>query len=224
MKNESLVLDVIVQRCITETARYRQTGESDSSFCFELFRRALGENNHDAFSEIYKIYKPQLEVWAKSHSLMPELDISAEICASETLIRAWKYLAGNQFSAKVENYPQILVYLRKTLNTIILEAYRKIKRRITEVEISDRLADDMVNLSHSSDTNVFEIMNRIEEIIPSIDDRMIVLCKIQYGMTPAEMLQKFPERWESSEYISRRIYILRKRLQNDPKIRELAGL
>ena len=42
-------------------------------------------------------------------------------------------------------------------------------------------------------------------------------------MTPAEIMEQYPDKWESAEYISKRVYILRKRLQNDPQIQDWAG-
>ena len=151
---ETVQLDLIIERCLSETRRYKDTGQGDWAFCYELFRRALSDDDQEAFSKLYNIYKPRLEAWARAHSLTALLKTSPEICASDTLIRVWKYLGGEKFREKVSSHPQLLVYLRKTLNTVILEEYRKQKSRVTEVGMPLFLANEPAQNPQYTDLNV----------------------------------------------------------------------
>jgi RNA polymerase sigma factor (sigma-70 family) len=214
---DRLPLSEIIDTCFEQTRLFRETGQSDSSYCYELFRRALVTGDDAAFDALYRFYKPMLIRWALSHSLL-RTQLEAEDFAQNTFWSMLKYLSGDSFSEKVTSLAEILVYLRKTMNTTILNTYRK--TRYEEAEIDEQTNSPA--LVHNDDETRSDIWKRICLLCPEADDRLLLLCRYIYDMKPQEIAEKYLDRWKDAREVSIRLYALRKKLVQDDVLRDWA--
>src|SRR6186713_2579488 len=60
---QNLVLSGVIRRCAQESELFFRREPNDPRFCFELLRRAILEQNHDAWELIYRQYRPLVSGW-----------------------------------------------------------------------------------------------------------------------------------------------------------------
>ena len=56
-------LDRVIQECTQEDLRFRKGRVGQEGHCFELFRRALEENDQDAWAALHRQYTPVVAGW-----------------------------------------------------------------------------------------------------------------------------------------------------------------
>jgi len=72
-------LSEVARRCHEETERFFRRLASDTQYCYDLFRRALGQRNGDAFGLLMDNYRTLVEGWVRRHSKFEQTGEEAEI-------------------------------------------------------------------------------------------------------------------------------------------------
>src|SRR5215211_152685 len=62
-----LPLADLAHRCEQETNLYFKRQSHDTSYCYEMFRRAIQNGNPDVWEKIYDCYKMLVGSWVKRH-------------------------------------------------------------------------------------------------------------------------------------------------------------
>ena len=67
IKLQSMSVPELAHRCEQETERYFHQQSYDSTYCFELFRRAIQEEDEAAWGIICNQYQPLVSGWVRQH-------------------------------------------------------------------------------------------------------------------------------------------------------------
>lgn len=186
-----LNLAIVIEECQRQTRLFADSGTSDARYCYELFRRAFGDFDADAFDAMYRYYKPQLERWAQYHPLINATNDSPEDFALTVLGRAWEALSGEQFYAKIHSLPAMLAFLKRALANVIIDAYRRSRR---EIKIPDDEGPRPL-VDESPEMEVGEIWGRIQALCPEESDQTLILLRCVFGMKPEEIARTYPAAW-----------------------------
>lgn len=216
-----LPMDILAQRCAEETEKYRRQQVSDPQYCFELFRRALADENPDAFTQIYLVYERQVLAWVYGHTHFIETSESAEYFAGGAMRSFYFSVRGAKF-AGFSSLPALLAYLKLCVHTSIMQ-YLRDQRRLPSTSI-----DEVLGLAETPDLDeplhADELWAHICWLLPESHDQLLARCSFIYGFKPREIHAAYPTIWAGAREVSVALYRIRSVLRNSPQIRRIAGL
>lgn len=144
----NLATDVLIAETKRNDFLYRQTPTSaDTTYGYELFRRAIMSNCQICWSAIYDIYVPQISVWViDAIGLYCEL----EDVVSKVLVRFWRKVDAAFFTNQLNNLNAILKYLKRIARSTAIDAFRFEKRHYEKRAEIDNLHTYHINDDFSS--------------------------------------------------------------------------
>jgi hypothetical protein len=221
MNVSTLTVDALAQHCAEDTQKFYRQQSSDSQFCFELLRRALAEQQADAFARVYQIYEAQVLNWVYHHPRFPQTNESTEYFASFAMSRFYFALRGDKFG-RFAMLPQVLAYLKMCTHTAILHYLRS----QPAAPLAD-LEEAHVVDSHQpvdADLSIAELWSHICTLLPDQIDQLLARCVFVQDLKPAEIADRYPQHWRKSREVSVALQRIRRNLRHDPELRRWAGL
>ncbi|MEZ4726377.1 MAG: hypothetical protein R3E79_04505 [Caldilineaceae bacterium] len=95
----SLSLANVAYHCRQESERYFRRQANDSTYCYELFRRAILERSDVAWALIYDQYTPQVAGWVKSHSSYDSSGEEVGYFVNRAFEKMWSAIQPEKFPA-----------------------------------------------------------------------------------------------------------------------------
>ncbi len=217
-----LSLEAVAQQCEEETHKYRARLNTDTRYCYELFRRALQANMQDAFTHIFRVFRPQVERWVRANRLFP---ITGEPVAdpfiSDAFLRLYRALHGEQF-LRFASLESILRYLQLCTATSILSQLRYLKKSALEVDLNDELKNQHA-VTPDREITSKQVWQHVNSLLPDPVDRHLVDLRFRQGLAPAEIMQQFPQEWASTREITVTLQRICRRLYKDEILRGFTG-
>ena len=140
IKQQQMSVADLAQKCMQETERYFNHQDYDSSFCFELFRRAVQVNNEDAWRAIQEQYRPLVarwvDRWLSKHPDFSSATEEAEDFVAQAFERFWISFTPSKFE-KSQSLAAVLRYLQMCVHGAIMDAWRKMRHLQLEQETGD---------------------------------------------------------------------------------------
>lgn len=215
-------LDEVAQRCEEETNKFRHTREADNRFCFELFRRALEEIDHEAFTRIVQTYKSQCARWVRGvHGFEATGELTPDPFVSQAFANLHKDLRGEKFK-RFTSLEAVLKYLRKCAVTAVLQHLRKAAVEWT-VDVAEELNLDIAE-ELKTEVEYKELWERIHQLLPDETDRLLADLRLRQSFMPAEIARMHPEHWTDSRAVSVALQRILRTLRRDRELRAMAGL
>lgn len=133
----TLPLMSVGRRCAQESDLFFKRQDNDPRFCFELFRRALGERQAEAWELIYRQYTPLVSRWVQRHSLFSALDEEVDYFVNGAFQKMWTVLIPEKF-AQFPDLKAVLRYLQMCVHSVLVDHMRRQERaRLFEDEVED---------------------------------------------------------------------------------------
>ena len=127
----------LAQRCAQETDLYFNHHDYDSAYCFELFRRAIRNNDERALEVLIVQYQPLVARWVdRWMSKHPDFSVFNEE-TQDFVAQAFERFWISFTSAKLErsqSLAAVLRYLQMCVNGAITDSWRKLRRIQLEQE------------------------------------------------------------------------------------------
>lgn len=218
-----LPLDEVAQRCAEETDKFRHKHAADNQFCFELFRRALEEGDHEAFKYIFQVYQSQCARWVRNvRGFEAAGELTPDLFVSQAFANLHKDLRGEKFK-RFASLEAVLQYLRKCAVTAVLQHLRKVE--LAELTL-DRSEELHANLAEELKTEVEyeELWERICRLLPDETDRLLADLRLRQNIMPAQIARMHPEHWVDSRAVSVAMQRILRTLRRDRELRAMAGL
>jgi DNA-directed RNA polymerase specialized sigma24 family protein len=214
----------IARKCAQETQHYFRKKSNDSSYCLELFRRAIVSRDDEAWGAIYDQYQPQVERWVHRHADFPSVDQEAQDFTMQALERFVKCFTAEKFN-KSQSLAAILNYLQTCVNGVILDCWRKLhqaqfepieedeERKILE---KDPSVEDVLEIG--------ELWQLVKKRLKDEKEYTFVYASISLDLSPRQILAEYPDVFEDISEIYRCSANVWPRLERDPEIRKFLGL
>ena len=217
---KNLTIDELYRRGAEETEKYARRQESDPQYCFELMRRALAEDSHEAFAYVYQIYERQTLVWVHSHSLYAQTGEEPEFFARAALSALYFALRGEKF-LRCASLPQVLSYLKTCVHTSIMQYLRDQKSaRVAPIDDAGEVGTEY-DMTEGVSAN--ELWDYICELLPDARSRSLARMALVEDLKPRQIVAAVPAEWHTEREVSVALYRIRQILRGDLRLRQIAG-
>ncbi len=218
MSHESNSDTQMIEQCKRETEKYFMRKETNSQYCFEVWRRAIMNNSELCLTALFQIYAPEVRDWANLfyHSWNHE---PIDALVNLAFMRTIKNFRAD--TTKMRSLGETLCYLRACTFSVVRESQRR--RHINTVKEVD------IPETYSSPHNEFSelarnaVWKRMCELLTQQTDRLLAYLLFFGEYKPAEISQRYPFYWDTGQKVSHRKLAIVKILMSDPEIRDLLG-
>jgi DNA-directed RNA polymerase specialized sigma24 family protein len=214
----------LAQRCAQETDFYFNHKNYDSSYCFELFRRAIGHRDEQAWAVVIVQYRPLVTRWVdRWMSKHPDISLFHEEnqdFVAQAFERFWASFTPAKLE-KSQSLAAVLRYLQMCANGAITDAWRKLSR----LQIEQEAQDEEQEFSEPAPTPEDLIQNDefwqlIEKKSKNSKEYKVVYAYFYLGFSPREILAEYPEEFGSIKEIYQHKTNFLERLERDEELKE----
>lgn len=211
-----LSVDDLTQRCADETGKFNRHLDSDTRFCFELFRRALAESVPEAIASIYRIYEPLALRWTYAHRLFPQTGESAEYFSSLAVRTLYLKLRGSKFE-QFSSLNSILAYLKRCVYTSVA------------LYVRDYGASPLPFPEHLEPADTYDaageigaeaLWNYLCTLLPNEHDQLLARCVFVLDLKPRQIVSLYSSIWQNEREVSVALYRIRRILRNNTQLQQ----
>lgn len=225
---KQLTLSDLVKRCAEETDRFRMRQNNDSRFCFEIFRRAISEQDQYAWDMLCRQYKPLVaDWWVKPSRGFKASGEDLDEIVNRIFEKFWSALTPEKFN-KFSDLKPLLNYLKLCVESVIIDHNRKI-------EPPNQYPDDDESVIWGKDfrpapeEELLDAENRktfwewIDARLHDEKERLVVYGSFDLDLKPQEICGKFQDMFPDVD----EVYTIKQnviaRLRRDPDFRKFLG-
>lgn len=183
-----LDLNVLAHRCASEGEAYRRTGQHDTRYGYELFRRALVKHDQEAWAQVYDLHRSLVECWVRRCSAFAASEESCESLVLAAFARLAHAISPERF-ASFPTLASLLRYLRCCTESIVLDSLRT--QRPTDTLPDEGGQHDALYLATSEPglerVTRQEFWHTIARLLNSEAERVVVLRSFMLGLRPNDI-------------------------------------
>jgi len=228
IKLQKMSVEDLAQNCAQETKSYFSYQSHDTSYCFELFRRAISQRDDSAWKAVLVQYKPSVarwvNRWADKHPDFPLASTEEEDFIAEAFERFWKYFTPEKFN-KSQKLEDVLKYLKMCVNGSISDIWRKMRRRQFDQELQDGEEGEMHDPAEPGPTpeellQSNEFWQFIQTRLKDRKEYIIVYASISLALSPRQIIAEYPDVFHDVNEVYQCKANVWARLERDPDLRE----
>jgi hypothetical protein len=221
-----LALADVAQRCAQETARFFQRRSYDSTFCYELFRRAILDGSESAWELIYTQYDALVTGWVRRHPAFPASGEEADYFVNHAFERFWTALPRERF-AQFSNLPALLRYLQMCVHSAVLDYVRTAEQAAVSAQKDVEAAADPAAATQEdellSSAHREEFWREIGKRLHDEKERCVVYGSFVLALKPRELYARFPGTFRDVQEVYGIKENVLTRLGRDAELRRLLG-
>lgn len=219
---ESWNLDYLRKRCAEESKRFFQRKDHDTRFCFELFRRAVLDQDEEAWEYVYQQYQPLVASWVENHAVFPALSEEKAYFVNRAFEKMWVSISPTKFS-RFTNVNSLLQYLKMCAGSVIIDHGRTRARRKLEIvaEQSDiEVQDDIPAVEEQVFDRVQSqaLWNRVKALTSNTKEYRVLYGSYVLDLKPQEILETYPGDFQSVKEVYRVKENLLQRLRRNQEL------
>lgn len=191
----ALSLPALMQRCIVESEHFYRGRTHDTTFAYELFRRALAECDELAWEYVYLHYSALVESWVRRSGAFTGCGESSEFFVSAAFTKFWRAMTPERF-ATFTTLPALLHYLQLCTSSVVIDSVRA--QSWAEMVAEEALPLHQTPCS-SPDEEALERVQRsefwqtIDDLLNDDAERAVVIGSFVLGLKPGEIYQERPD-------------------------------
>jgi RNA polymerase sigma factor (sigma-70 family) len=219
-------LDTLAQQCAQQTGRFFRKLEYDPAYCFELFRRALGDNDQTAWKLVYEQYRTLVAGWVRSHPEFERSGEEAQDFVNRAFERMWAACTPSRFEC-FRDLKSLLAYLKMCVHSAIMDEVRRAGPPTRELPgpvdpdagIADAPADSELLATESRE----QLWDLVNARLRDEKERVVVRGLFVLDLKPGAIYARWPGLFRDTREIYRIRQIVLERLSRDPNLRHLVG-
>jgi RNA polymerase sigma factor (sigma-70 family) len=221
---KSMGVDDLARRCAQETDLYFTRQDHDSSYCFELFRRAIQNRDEQALEMVIAQYQPLVarwvEKWMNKHPDYPSFNEEAQDFIAQAFERFWVSFTPVKFE-KSQNLAAVLRYLQMCVNAAITDAWRKSRR----FQLEQQSGEEEREISEPQPTpedllQTDEFWRLVKKKSRDRKEYVVVYASFYLDLSPREILAEYPGEFRDIKEIYQCKANMLDRLGRDEEFRE----
>jgi hypothetical protein len=217
----------LAERCRAEAERFQRTGQSNEIYCFELFRRALVDQEEVAWQAVHDQYYLLVTKWVHNYSRFAQTGEEAAFFVNGAFFRMWKRFAGSGRPDTFEGVGKCLEYLKLCACVTIEDFMRRKKKDALATAVTLKHQDKQDAAVHQQ-VEVSLIRNELRQLLAEIvqDNREQLIAQESwvYDLAPRQIQARHPETFATVTEVSRIKRNIIKRLKRHPKLKKLRDI
>jgi len=213
----SLSLSGIAHRCRQESERYFRRQANDSTYCYELFRRAFRERSDAAWVLIYEQYTPLVAGWVEHHNGYASSGEDVGYFVNRAFEKMWSAIQPEKF-ARFPDLKSLLRYLQLCVHSVVIDHVRA-EEFATQEEPAAILDGVEAPVLNKLQREAFwqQIQRRLH------DEREQQLLYYRYGLgfKPRQLCEHFPDEFPDVNEVYGMTQNILARLRRDEELRQL---
>jgi len=217
-----LSIEALVAQCSREIDNYRRGEPSTDEYGLELLRRAIVQEDEDAWAGVQHCFGALVCRWLHRH---PKVDVACRLDSEESYIaqtfeRFWQATTLNRH-VEFTTLAAALQYLRASLNGVILDTLRAYARTR---EVMLPKADEAIELHAEDTTDRSVVWEALQTMFSDEREKRLAFLLFHGGLKPGEIIRFCPQEWDDVREIYRlRRNIMRRLLHNTDQLRWRLG-
>lgn len=212
----NMSLPELEKRCREEMAIYWRNGASNDCYALEILKRAMIQNNPQAWDSLQQCFAGVVRLWMHRHTrweLAYALD-SEENYIAQTFARFWRASVNNP-RLRFDTLAAALDYLRASLNGAIMDTLRAYSRP-HEIPLPDPgypLYADEEALDTTDDSG--ELWDAINNLLSDARERRLAYLHFHCGLKAREIVHFCPREFNDVQEVYRMRHNIFKRLMRN---------
>ena len=185
----------LTSRCLSEIQKYRQREPHNDQCCLEIFRRAMLQDDHDAWTVLTERFHGIVLSWVRRH---PQREAARGIDSEEnyialTFARFWMVTVRNK-NLEFNTLGGALVFLRSCVNSVIIDTLRG-QKELPIPENYERVAPEP--------DESYQRWEVIKGFIPNERERRLAYYLYYCGLKPRQIVERCPQEFSDVHEIFR---------------------
>jgi RNA polymerase sigma factor (sigma-70 family) len=223
---QHMAVEDLAQKCAQETDLFFAHQEYDSSYGFELFRRAVRNKDERALEVVITQYQPLVARWVdKRMGRHPDsifISEEAQDFIAQAFERFWASFTPAKFDQS-QTLAAVLRYLQMCVHGAITDAWRKFRRIRLEQEIRDEEQEFAQPASNPEDLlQNDEFWQLIKKKARDPKEYTVVYASFGLALCPREILAEYPGLFRDIKEIYHAKANFLARLERDEEIKDFA--
>ena len=217
---QQMAVEDLAQRCAQETDLYFNQKDFDSSYCFELFRRAIRDKDGQAWGVLIVQYQPLVarwvDKWMVKHPDVSSFSEEPQDFVARAFERFWISYTPGKFENAQRSLPAVLKYLQMCVHGAITDAWRKARR----IQIEQETREDE-QVPAEADPTPEDLLQRdefwrlIKEKAKDPKEFKVVYASFYMGFSPREIFAEYRNEFRSVREIYQHKANFLERLRRD---------
>jgi hypothetical protein len=195
----------LARLCAKETDSYFRGQVYDPQYCFELFRRAILEQDGLAWEAIYAQYGKLVGRWVQQHSGFPASGEEVQYFVNRAYEKIWAALTPEKF----ERFPELgglLRYLKMCVHSVIAD-HNRAHELFERIEITERSSSAVLDPQGAVEERALERAARldfwkaVQARLKDEQERCLVYAAFVLALKPREIYEHFSEKFESVDEV-----------------------
>jgi DNA-directed RNA polymerase specialized sigma24 family protein len=213
-------LDSLIEHSFYEQERFVKSGEQDTRFAHEIFRRAFVEQNNDAWEHIFHQYRRLVERWVRRCGAFEAGEENVEELVISAFTRFWRSLTPERFSA-FPSVAALLHYLRCCSTSVVIDDGRSRQRMLnafsSEQSLLNALQEQPEDVAMDRLSRV-EFWRLIGSRLNNEAERVVLFKSFLHGLRPADIFAEHPQLFRSIGDVYNIKRTVLQRLGRDPAV------
>jgi len=206
-------LEALAGHCFGETQRYMQHGVAhDTLSCYELFRRAVVDNDQAAYSHICSCYAPLVARWVRKRLRFTYSSHDVDACVNWAFASMFRSLARPGAFAQFPGLEPLLSYLRSCAFSAAETENRRVYAH--EVELAEDLAtgtDDVLgSILQTADADA--VRSVVEALLKDEREQTVYESYFALGLAPRAIFEMYPTLFRDVQDVHRVKQIMLERI------------
>ena len=221
---QQMAVGDLAQRCAQETDLYFTHQDYDSRYCFELFRRAIRDNDERALEVVIVQYQPLVarwvDKWMDKHPDLPFFHEETQDFIAQAFERFWISFTPDKLD-KSQSLAAVLRYLQMCANGAITDAWRKARR----IHLEQDSRDEEQGTAEPDPTPEDLLQNDefwqlIQKKARDLKEYIVVYASYHLDLSPREIFAEYPGEFKDIKEIYQHKANFLERLGRDDEFKD----
>ncbi len=211
-----LTIDELAALCREESGWSGHEPATGLSSCWELFRRAIVQDDQRAWQALYEQYRRLVGKWALGS------DAKLDDLVHDAFARFWQGIHGQDFCKRLPTMKEVMSYLKRCARTLAIDTAR---RREYQERIREALTAEKNAAGESLDNTALEQVFS-QELRTYLYNQMrdeherAVFEAYCIGLKPREIVEQYPDHFANIGQVYRTRERIVSRLAGDPMVQK----
>lgn len=197
----------LISRCRQESELFRQQIASNTSYCFELFYRAIVDKNSAAWEAVYQQYRSITASWVTRCPTFPMVDESVDFFVNRAFEKFWIAVTSEKF-ALFPNLASVLRYLKMCVFSVVSD-FARLKEVVAANDFVDsenvllKIGTGDVEGEIFERTYLKQLWELVQARLQSEREYKVMYATYLLGLKPRQVKDLYPELFNHAGDVSR---------------------